>query len=244
MIARPRPRSRSSRCSASPFDAAILFSDILIVPFAIGQDLSFVAGEGPRLAPPLADASLDDLQPVLQRLEPIYETVARVKAALVARDDLPRLCRQPVDGRHLHGRRPGQPRAGRGAAPGLSRSRQIRRDHRPDRGGHGRLSVRPDRGRGRGGAIVRQLVGQPRPGRVRALGDRADRAASSTASGRAIPTSRSSAFPRAPAASLRAYARETGVDAIGLDETVDPAWAQPRTARPACRCRAISTRWR
>jgi uroporphyrinogen-III decarboxylase len=37
-------------------DAAILFSDILIVPFAIGQNLSFVAGEGPRLTPPLAEA--------------------------------------------------------------------------------------------------------------------------------------------------------------------------------------------
>ena len=36
---------------------------------------------------------------------------------------------------------------------------------------------------------------------------------------------RSSAFPRAPAESSRAYARETGVDAIGLDETVDPVWA-------------------
>src|SRR6185503_8294730 len=44
-------------------DAAILFSDILIVPFAIGQNLSFVAGEGPRLTP-------------------IYETVRKVKAAL------------------------------------------------------------------------------------------------------------------------------------------------------------------
>ena len=36
--------------------AAILFSDILIVPFAIGQNLSFVAGEGPRLTPPLMAA--------------------------------------------------------------------------------------------------------------------------------------------------------------------------------------------
>ena len=38
-------------------------------------------------------------------------------------------------------------------------------------------------------------------------------------------TFRSSAFPRARAASSRAYARETGVDAVGLDETVDPVWA-------------------
>ena len=65
-----------------PFDGAILFSDILIVPNAIGQELTFVAGEGPRLAPPLSEASLDDLQPVLQRLEPIWATVRRVKAAL------------------------------------------------------------------------------------------------------------------------------------------------------------------
>ena len=45
------------------FDGAILFSDILIVPHAIGQELTFVAGEGPRLAPPLSEASLDDLWP-------------------------------------------------------------------------------------------------------------------------------------------------------------------------------------
>ena len=39
-----------------PLDAAILFSDILVVPHAIGQHLYFVAGEGPRLAPPLPDS--------------------------------------------------------------------------------------------------------------------------------------------------------------------------------------------
>ena len=63
-------------------DAAILFSDILIVPFAIGQDLSFVAGEGPRLTPPLLDADIAGFVPHLQRLQPIYETVRRVRAQL------------------------------------------------------------------------------------------------------------------------------------------------------------------
>ena len=57
------------------FDGAILFSDILIVPHAIGQELTFVAGEGPRLAPPLSDASLEGLKPVLERLAPIWATV-------------------------------------------------------------------------------------------------------------------------------------------------------------------------
>ena len=65
-------------------DAAILFSDILIVPFAIGQNLSFVTSEGPRLTPPLISSDLDDLTPYLARLEPVYETVRKVKTALPA----------------------------------------------------------------------------------------------------------------------------------------------------------------
>src|SRR6478736_5431493 len=40
------------------FDGAILFSDILVIPWALGQDLAFLAGEGPRLSPPLVDAAL------------------------------------------------------------------------------------------------------------------------------------------------------------------------------------------
>ena len=63
-------------------DAAILFSDILIVPFALGQNLSFVAGEGPRLTPTLAHATIDQLQAYPARLDPIYETVRKVRAAL------------------------------------------------------------------------------------------------------------------------------------------------------------------
>jgi uroporphyrinogen decarboxylase len=63
------------------FDGAILFSDILIVPYAMGQDLQFLAGEGPHLSPRLLDHTLDSLQAVPERLSPIYATVARVKAA-------------------------------------------------------------------------------------------------------------------------------------------------------------------
>ncbi|MFP5369112.1 MAG: uroporphyrinogen decarboxylase family protein, partial [Actinomycetes bacterium] len=65
-----------------PLDAAILFSDILVIPHALGQDLTFVAGEGPRLSPPLADAAFAALAAVPARLEPIYATVEKVAAAL------------------------------------------------------------------------------------------------------------------------------------------------------------------
>lgn len=64
------------------FDGAILFSDILMVPWALGQDLSFGPGEGPRLEPPLVDGALAALRGVPERLEPVYATVARVAGQL------------------------------------------------------------------------------------------------------------------------------------------------------------------
>src|SRR3712207_3481417 len=64
------------------FDGAILFSDILMVPYALGQDLRFEAGEGPRLSPPLIDAALTALERAPERLEPVYRTVEKVAASL------------------------------------------------------------------------------------------------------------------------------------------------------------------
>lgn len=67
------------------FDGSILFSDILVIPYAMGQDLWFETGEGPRLAPRLAETGVGQLakftvQP--ERLTAIYETVRKVAAAL------------------------------------------------------------------------------------------------------------------------------------------------------------------
>jgi uroporphyrinogen decarboxylase len=64
------------------FDGAILFSDILVVPHALGQDLWFEEGEGPRLAPKLVDSPLNALKAAPERLETIYDTVSKVRAAL------------------------------------------------------------------------------------------------------------------------------------------------------------------
>ena len=60
------------------FDAAILFADILLVPQALGADLSFVAGEGPRLSTITTPADLAALRPVEaidETLSPVYETL-------------------------------------------------------------------------------------------------------------------------------------------------------------------------
>jgi len=66
------------------FDAAILFSDILVVPHALGQTVSFEIGRSPRLDPITDAAGLARLSDKLDQdvLAPVYETVRRVKAEL------------------------------------------------------------------------------------------------------------------------------------------------------------------
>ncbi len=66
------------------FDAAILFSDILVVPDALGQKVSFESGEGPRLDPLETAEDIAKLHPRidLQKLAPVFETIDRVKSAL------------------------------------------------------------------------------------------------------------------------------------------------------------------
>jgi len=63
-------------------DAAILFADILLVPQALGLDVRFVEGEGPRLSPVLDGAGVGRLKFDEARLAPVYETVRRVKREL------------------------------------------------------------------------------------------------------------------------------------------------------------------
>ncbi|MCC7266337.1 MAG: uroporphyrinogen decarboxylase [Caulobacteraceae bacterium] len=66
-----------------PFDAAIVFADILLIPQALGQDLWFAAGEGPRLGPLPALASMrGEIEASTGRLASIGETLSRVRAAL------------------------------------------------------------------------------------------------------------------------------------------------------------------
>ncbi len=69
------------------FDAAILFADILLIPQALGANLVFLEGEGPRLSTIGGPDDLAQLRPVdeiHETLAPVYETVREVRAALPA----------------------------------------------------------------------------------------------------------------------------------------------------------------
>ena len=65
-------------------DAAILFADILLIPHALGQEVRFLEGEGPRLAPVQDAAALARLSDtrILDILEPVMQTIRTVRAAL------------------------------------------------------------------------------------------------------------------------------------------------------------------
>ena len=67
-------------------DGAILFSDILTVPHALGRDVQFVESEGPRLPPLVAEDrwALGDPMRAVERLAPVYEAVERIAAAIPA----------------------------------------------------------------------------------------------------------------------------------------------------------------
>ena len=205
-------------------DAAILFSDILIVPFAIGQNLSFVAGEGPRLTPPLATTDLDALNPFPARLDPIYETVRKVKATLDPAKALIGFAGAPwtvatymVAGQGS--RDQSETRRLAYSDPDLfqaiiSRIETVSLDYLSAQVEAGAEAVQVfDSWAGSlAPAQFERWVIAPTARTVAALKQR-------------HPNVRIIGFPKGAGGKLAAYARETGVDAVGIDETVDPVWA-------------------
>jgi len=205
-------------------DAAILFSDILIVPFAIGQNLTFVTGEGPRLTPPLLGAELDDLTPYLARLEPVYETVRAVKAALAPDKALIGFAGSPwTVATYMV------------AGQGSRDQAEARRLAYADPARFGALIERIETvtfdylaGQVEAGAETLQLfdswAGNLSPAQFEqwVIAPTARLVAKLKDHNPGVPVI---GFPKGAGGKLLAYARQTGVDAIGLDETVDPFWA-------------------
>lgn len=206
------------------FDGAILFSDILIVPYAMGQDLEFLAGEGPRLSPRLVDATLDSLNAVPERLSPIYETVAKVKAGLGADRTLLGFAGSPW------------------TVATYMVSGQGSRDHHEARAMAYRdpqafsaiidaiTSVTVDylAGQVLAGAEAVQLFDSWAGSLAPAEFDRwviAPNAAIVAGLRRRFPDLPIIGFPKGAGEKLPAYAAGTGVGAVGLDETIDPVWA-------------------
>jgi uroporphyrinogen decarboxylase len=79
------------------FDAAILFSDILVIPHALGRYVRFAPGEGPQLDPLSEPAVMAELPDTMDgnALEPVYETVRLVRAALPVNVTLLGFCGGP-----------------------------------------------------------------------------------------------------------------------------------------------------
>lgn len=206
------------------FDGAILFSDILIVPHAMGQHLEFTAGEGPRLSPRLVDAMLESLTPDPARYLPIYDTVRRCRTLL-------------PDGVTM---------LGFAGSPWTVATYMVAgegsRDQHEARAMAYRDPVRLDAILA---AIVRETVeylsgqidagveavqlfdswaGSLAPDEFKRLviAPNATIVAQLRARHPSIPII---GFPKGAGEKLPAYARETGVQAVGVDETIDPVWA-------------------
>ncbi|TXL75909.1 uroporphyrinogen decarboxylase [Vineibacter terrae] len=79
------------------FDAAIIFSDILVVPQALGRKLWFEEGEGPRLDPLAGPADVAALAPegIEATLQPVYQAIRQTRAALPAATALIGFCGAP-----------------------------------------------------------------------------------------------------------------------------------------------------
>ncbi|MEL7685350.1 uroporphyrinogen decarboxylase [Citromicrobium bathyomarinum] len=206
------------------FDGAILFSDILIVPHAMGQSLEFLAGEGPKLSPPLVASELAGLSADPSRYDPVYQTV--------------RLCRDQLA--------PDVTMLGFAGSPWTVATYMIAGEGSRDQHA-ARAMAYADPGKVEAiiGAIIDQTVGYLR-GQIDAGAEAVqlfDSWAGSLAPDefdrwviepnvRIVAAIKDShpdipviGFPKGAGEKLPRYAERTGVDAVGLDETLDPEWA-------------------
>ena len=206
------------------FDGAILFSDILVVPHALGQGLQFLEGEGPHLSPKLVDQALSGLHRAPERLEPVYGTVRLVREQLGEQTTLLGFAGSPwtvatymIAGQGSRDQQTARLMAYRDPAAVQAIIATIVE-----------LSIEYLCGQIEAGAEAVQLfdswAGSLAPAEFErwVIAPNAAIVAGVKARHPQVPII---GFPKGAGAKLPAYAQETGVDAVGLDETVDPEWA-------------------
>jgi uroporphyrinogen decarboxylase len=216
------------------FDAAILFADILLVPQALGLDLRFVEGEGPRLSTVTSAADLARLKPaeaIHETLAPVYQTVRILRASLPPEVPLIGFAGAPwTVATYMI--------AGRGTPDQVPARTLLYRDpatfdalmERITEATTGYLLAQVE-----AGAEVVKLFDSwagalPGPHFRRYAIEPARRIVAALRAARpGLPVI---GFPRGAGGNYAAFAEATGVQAVALDTSVDPAWAaatlQPR----------------
>jgi uroporphyrinogen decarboxylase len=216
------------------FDAAILFSDILVVPDALGQSVRFVEGEGPVLAPIRQADQIAGLHPARaeDRLAPVFESVRRLRAALPEDVALIGFAGAPWTLAHYMVE-------GRGGSDGgtlrrwawheadsfsrlidlLVETVTVYLQHQVEAGADA-LQLFDSWAGGLAEPQFRRWVIEPTRRIVEGVRSRSPH----------IPII---GFPRGAGALYADYVKETGVNAVGLDQAVPVGWAA-RTLQPVC----------
>jgi uroporphyrinogen decarboxylase len=209
------------------FDAAILFSDILVVPDALGQQVRFVEGEGPRLDPVPDAGALSRLRGEidLDRLGAVFETIERVKAELPADIALLGFCGAPwtvatymVAGQGTGDQAPARLFAYRDPEGfGMLIDRLVDASTaylcRQIEAGVDAVQIFDSWAGILAPAEFRRWAVEPVARIVSTVRQR-------------HPGARIIGFPKGAGARYELYTRTVAVDAVGLDWTIDPGWAR------------------
>ncbi|PAY07540.1 uroporphyrinogen decarboxylase [Bradyrhizobium sp. UFLA03-84] len=211
------------------FDAAIIFSDILVIPYALGRSVRFEAGEGPRLDPLATPAEIATLatQANFDQLEPVFEALRRVRRELAPHIALIGFCGAPwtvatymVAGQGTHDQAPARMLAYR-HPDAFAKIIDVLVEN----------SIHYLVGQLKAGADCLQIfdtwagVLPPREFARWAI-EPTKRIVAGVR--KQVPGARIIGFPRGAAGMLPAYIEETGVDAVSIDWATEPSMIRER----------------
>jgi len=218
------------------FDAAILFADILLIPHALGADLRFVTGEGPRLSTVTDMAGVRALKPaeaIHDHLAPVYETVRILARDLPAETTLIGFAGAPwtvatymiagqgtPDQAPAHALRTGNPAAFDALIALLTEATVAYLSAQIEAGAEVVKLFDSWAGSLKGEAFERYALA-PAKTIVAALKARHP----------GIPVI---VFPREAGEAYAGFAKATGADCVALDNSVDAAWAAQNVQTDGC----------